>query len=231
MRLFKYLLLFLFTVSCTKTKEIREENKYQIINLIYNNFSNEYMTFFVFPARPSLLPDEDIDYRRMLNDKTYMDSLHKIKSSNKISKTDSLFKIKKYTDNKENQQIFAIDLKMEKYHNLKNRELQKNKTDFENLYKKFVASEKIDSLNIHNILPKNNDSIIPFRKELLKDKVGVGFRKFNILVSFSNIVFNNSYSKAILISTRAFSGTDAHSLIYFLEKEDGKWEKVFEEIP
>lgn len=223
--------MFLFTVSCISTKDIREENKYQIINLIYDNFSNEYMTFFVFPARPSVLPDTDIDYRRMLGDETYMDSLHKITSSNKISKNDSLLKINIYIDNNENQQIFAFDLKMEKYHNLKDRGIEKNKTDFEKLYKKFVVSKKTDTLNIHNILPKNNDSIIVYRKELLKDKVGVEYEKFNVLISFSNIVFNNDYSKAILIGTRGFSGTNSHSLIYFLEKQNGKWKKRFEQTP
>ena len=231
MKFLKYFIILFIFISCNKKEKKIEKNKYQILNLIYSNFSKHEMEFFVFPTKQPLDLPDGIDYRKLSTDTVYRDSLHDKLYSKKISRKDSLLKIKKYTDNKENQKIFAFDLKMEKYHNLKDRERKKNKTGFENLYKKFIESKKIDSLNIYEISPKNNDSIVIFRKELLKDKVSVDFKKFNVLVSFSDIVFNNNYSKAIVIGTRVFSGIDSHSLIYFLEKENGKWKKMFVQIP
>jgi hypothetical protein len=231
MNFLKYIIILLFFISCNNKDTKIEKNKYEILNLIYSDFSKHQMEFFVFPTKQLLDLTDDIDHKRLLLDTNYKDSLHDQLYSTKISKIDSLLKIEKYTSNKENQQVFAFDLKMKKYRNLKDRERTKNKTGFENLYKNFVKSEKIDSLSIRKILPKNNDLIVECKKELLKVKVGVEFRKFDVLISFSDIVFNNNYSKAIIIGVRVFNGTDSHSLIYFLEKENGKWKKMFEQIP
>ena len=227
MRFIKYFIALFLFISCNDKEMKIEKNKYQIINLLYRNFSKHQMEFFVFPTKP-LTQTNGVNYRKLLNSGTYMDSLHKIAYSNKISKKDSLLKIKKYLENKANQQIFAFDLKMEKYHNLNDKAFYKNVKGFENLYKKFINSNKIDSLNINKILAINNDSIIKFKKGLLKNKVGVEFKKFNILISFSNISFNKEILKAVVIGTKNFSGTDSHSSIYFLEKENRKWKLKYE---
>jgi hypothetical protein len=227
MRLIKYFIILFFIISCNNKEKEVEKIKYQILNLIYSGFSKHQMEFFVFPAKPLTLP-KGINSRKLLNNKVYMDSLHKIVYSNKITREDSLLKIKNHLENKENQQIFAFDLKMEKYHNLNDKTFDKNIKGFENLYKKFINSNKIDSLSINKILAINNDSIIKFKKELLKDKVGVEFRKFNILISFSDISYNKEILKAIVIGTKVFNATDSHSSIYFLEKENRKWKLKYE---
>lgn len=235
MKFIKYFMILFVCISCNNKNNQMEQNKYQILNLIYSDFSKQQMEFFAFPAIKSSPPSnykyqqDTINYRKILNNKAYTDSLHKIVFSSKISKEDSLKKINTYIEKKENQQIFALDLKMERYHNIKGRKLEKNIIYFDKLYKEFINSKKIDSLDIHKILPKNNDSLIVFREELLKNKVGVEFGKFNVLISFSKVVFNNDYSKAIIIGTKGFSGTNFHSLIYFLEKQNGKWVKKFEQ--
>lgn len=228
MRFIKYFITLFLFISCNSEEIKIEKNKYQILNLIYSDFSKHQMEFFVFPAKTRPLPN-GVDYRKLLNNKKYMDSLHKIVYSNKINKKDSLIRIKKHIENKKNQHIFAINLKMERYHNIKDEKLKENIIGFDKLYKNFIVSKKKDFLNIHKILPQNNDSLIAFNNELLKNKVGVEFGKFDVLVSFSDILFNKDYSKAIIIGTRSFSGTDSHSLIYFLKKQKGKWKKTYKQ--
>lgn len=225
MRFIKCLIILLLCFSCNNKEMKREKNKYQILNLIYSDYSKHQMEFFVFPTKPSNL---NIDYSRVfeLKDTIYADSTRNVLTK-KINKKDSIKRIKNYLSNKKNRQIFAINSKMYKYHSLKDKKI--NIKGFEDLYKRFVVLEKIDSLNIHKILSKNNDSLNPFNESLLKNNTGADFGRFNVLISFSNISFNNDYTKAIILGTRSFSGTDSHSLIYFLEKQNGKWEKKFKQ--
>lgn len=216
MKLIKYFIILLVCISCDSNENKSDKNKYHILNLIYRDYSKYQMEFFVFQAKQPPPPSN---------------SSYKGKNSklNLLNKKDSLIKIKNYIRNKENQQIFAFDSKMKRYHNMKGRKLKENMIAFESLYKDFVASKKIDFLDINKITPQNNDKLTVFKSELLKNKVNVEFESFDVFVSFSDIIFNNNYSKAIVIGTRSFSRTDTHSFIYFLEKQNGKWEKVFEQ--
>ncbi|MGY0427251.1 MAG: hypothetical protein ACWIPI_10570, partial [Polaribacter sp.] len=90
------------------------------------------------------------------------------------------------------------------------------------------SDDKVEYLDTKKIIPKNNDSIIVFKEELLKGGVGAPHRMFNVLVTFSEIVFSKDFSKSIIIGSRAWSGTDSHASIYFLEKQNGKWKIMFE---
>lgn len=227
MNFIKYLVLFFFVISCSNNEIKKDKNKYEIINIIYRNFSKEQMEFFVFSPKP-LSKSSKFDYKRLLNDEDYADSLHKSVYSLKISKSDSLKKIEKYLEKKTNKKIFAFDLKMTKYHNLNKKEFNKNLIGFQNLLYKFKNSDEVDSLNIDKIFSINNDSLIVFKNELQKGRI-FEIKKFDVLVSFSNIIFNEDYSKAILIATRSFNRLDSHSSVYFFRKNNGKWEKIKEQ--
>lgn len=215
MKKIKYFIIFLICISCNKKDDKIDKDKYQILNLVYRDYSKYQMEFFVFPAkRPPIISNSS--YER------------KSSKLDLLNKKDTLAKIKNYIEKKENQKIFAFDTIMKRYHNIKDIKLKEKTVSFDNLYKNFVTSEKVDYLDIYKISPQNNDSIIVFKNKLLK-RTGVEFQKFNVLVSFSDIAFNEDLSKAIIIGTRSFSRTDSHSSIYFFKKKNGKWKKTFEQ--
>lgn len=220
MQIIKYFIIFFLFISCKNKENKVEQNKYEILNLLYKEYSKQQMEFYVFPINKTIPPPSSEYENKEVG--IY---------SNKITKEDSLKKINQYLNTKENRQVFAFDLNMKKYQNLNNKKIKQKVLDFEKLFKKFITSKEKDSLNIKKISQNNNDSLIEYNEDLQTNKIGVEFTKFNVLISFSNIVFNDEYSKAILIGTRSFSGTDSHSLIYYFRKHNGKWKKVFEEVP
>ncbi|MFK8060832.1 MAG: hypothetical protein AB8B78_12170 [Polaribacter sp.] len=230
MKFIKYFIILFVCISCNNKNSQIEHNKYQILNLIYSDFSKQQMEFFVFPAKPLHIPD-DFNYPKLLSNKNYMDSLHNTLYSNKISKKDSLIIIQKYIENKKNQQIFAFDLKMQKYHNYESKNIETNIIGFKELYKKFIKSNEKNYINLNKILSKNNDSLIVFNDKFLKKQSGVDYKNFNVLLSFSDITFNTDFTKAILAGTRSFSKTDTHSSIFFFKKKNGgNWKIIFEEF-
>lgn len=116
---------------------------------------------------------------------------------------------------------------MSRYHNLKEKTHLKIPNDFNNLYKNFVLFKEYDSLDIHKLIRINNDSLIKFHKEILKkERPRPDFYNFDVIVFFSDIIFNKSYSKAIIIGTESFSRTNSHALIIFLEEKNKKWKIV-----
>jgi len=209
MKSIKYFIIILIFTSCINKESIREKNIHQIVNLIYSDFSQQEMEFYVFPvSKPPL--------NSVMNNDIYNKNIIK-----PLTKKDSLIKINQYLNNKKNQQIFAFNLKMERYHNLKNKIIPIKNDDFKNLYNEFIKSNKLNTLNINKIIPKNNDSIIQLKRENLD------FKNNNIIISFSNIVFNNDFSKSIIIATKSWSALDSYSLIYFLEKRNNIWVVTF----
>lgn len=222
-------ILFLCLVSCQNDK-YQGNDKYQIINLLYKKYSRQKMEFFVFPARTPPIPNKKtsqfIDYTRTFRDSIYADSVRNV-LADKITKKDSLKRIKFYLSKKENQQIFAFDPKMKKYHNLTSIKLIKNIDGFKKLYDKFIISNNVDSIEILKISKNLNDSIISFREDFEKDSYSE-FKQFNVLLSFSEIIFSDNCSKAIVIGTIGHSKTDFNSKIYFLKKVNKKWNIKYE---
>lgn len=224
---FLKLLFFLCFISCKSEKEIE---KYQIINLLYHNYSKQNTEFFVFPKRKLFTSYDStfksiVDYTRAFKDSVYADSIRNVLEE-KISSEDSLKRINTYLSKKENQQIFAFDLKMEKYHNFKNKKF--STIGYDSLFLEFIDSREQDSFVLKKLIPINNDSLIIYNKQYFTDNIGLDFENFNVLISFSNVIFNNTFSKAIIVGTIGFSKSDFHSTIYFLEKKINKWIIKFE---
>lgn len=228
---FLKILIFLILISCNNDKEIAK-NKSQIINLLYHNYSKETLEFFVFPVKnPHSSNDtiykNNIDYKIALSNQFYADSIRNLLYE-KMNSEDSLKKINYYLSQKENRQIYAIDLKMEKYHNLENKKIKLE--GFELLFLDFIKRNEKDFIDISNILPKYNDSIIKFEKSSPYNILNSDFENFDVLISFSNVHFNKKFSKAIIIGTIGFSNTDFNSKIYFFEKNGKNW-TIKHEIP
>lgn len=218
-------LLFLLTIcfSCNKNEKIKTKEKYKILNLVYHHFSNDLLDSFVLRQTPRKKV-KHIDYKRFSTDKKYSDSIY-----NLMYNKDSLAKTRKRLKNNKllYQKRFVIETKMSRYHNLKEKNHLKIPNDFTNLYKNFVAFKEYDSLDIYKLISINNDSLIKFHKQLLEKQLPrPDFYTFDVIVSFSDIIFNKSYSKAIIIGTTTFSRTNSHADIIFLEEKNKKWKIV-----
>lgn len=201
--IFSFFLLTL--ISCSKQKIIIEKNKYNVLNLLYKDISDEQLKFYAFPKRPLSIKNQKIT----------------------LSNADSIVLIDNYLKNKKNYKIFAINPLMYRYHNLKKENNLNIPENYKYLFEQFKKSKIIDSLNINKIIPKNHDSILELKKSILDKGSGVEYLKFDILLEFSNITFSINKKKAIVIATRSFSRTDSHSLIYYLEKENEQWKVKF----
>lgn len=108
----------------------------------------------------------------------------------------------------------------------KNLEVDDSKIDneFKNLVIKLRSLES-KPLDLSSIKSKGRDSIIEFNENLLDPQVS-DYLKFDLLISFSRIAFNESVNKAVVIGTRSTSGLAGHSALYFFEREKGKWRIV-----
>lgn len=67
-----------------------------------------------------------------------------------------------------------------------------------------------------------NDSIIIFKKDLLK-KYSKEYDKFNILISFSDVIFNDDYTMAAIKVHHSYSKLGGESTLFLLEKINNKW--------
>ena len=83
----------------------------------------------------------------------------------------------------------------------------------------------LDSIKIENIQAPTNDSVINFDKGLLEPHMS-DYLKFDKLISFSQVMFNYNYNKAIVMGTVSTSGLAGSSSFFFLKKDKGLWKVV-----
>ena len=76
MNFLKYFTILFLFISCNNKEKKIEKNKYQILNLIYSDFSKHQMEFFVYPTKQFLDLTHGIGHKRLLLDTNYRDSLH-----------------------------------------------------------------------------------------------------------------------------------------------------------
>jgi hypothetical protein len=193
--LFGILLLF---VNCEK----EEKYTYDIISLFYND-----LTFVsdvpMFPP-PLKYSDEG-------------------KLRTKITKKDSLRIIKFFKERVKKKQIIAVIPTMEtsvpRKINLKPECLEEYGGLLEGFFKMENIQNKIEISKIKN---NRKDSIMYFKNEYLSMR-SKEFDQFDILLSFSQIKFNNKLDKAIIIASRSTSKLSGFNSIYFLERKNGVW--------
>ena len=192
----KILAFILILVSCKKTS-IEERNKYQIVSMLYNTLAKPIEPFF--PPALSNKPFTVEDSIRIL--KMIKNSKEKIKNTQFRVAVDPSFKNKVFIENRERINKY---LKINKSHN-----------DFKSL-----KEEKI--IEISKIKNNRKDSIILFSENLLT-KGTKEFVKFDYFISFSPVVFNKNYNKAVVAVSGARSKLAGAIVLYYLIKKDNKW--------
>lgn len=85
-----------------------------------------------------------------------------------------------------------------------------------------LKSLEAKPLNLSLLKTKSNDSIIEYEEHLLDPQVS-DYLKFDLLISFSRIAFNESGNKGVVVGTKSTSGLAGHSSIYFFTRKNGKW--------
>ena len=95
--------------------------------------------------------------------------------------------------------------------------------DYSNLLTKLESVKKIKQIDISKIKTNRKDSIFYFNKNILT-KDSKEFNKFDFLVSFSQVIFNKNYERAIVVGAVSNSKLSGASIVYFLIKtENRRW--------
>jgi hypothetical protein len=96
--------------------------------------------------------------------------------------------------------------------------------EFKNL---IIQLKSLEAKPLDLSLLKNHrkDSVIEYDEHLLDPQVS-DYLKFDLLISFSRVAFNESGNKAVVIGSRNTSGLAGHSALYFFEREKGKWKII-----
>jgi len=79
-----------------------------------------------------------------------------------------------------------------------------------------------ETFDINKLKNTRNDSIIIFKNELL-NKDSKEYDKFNILISFSDIIFNDDYTMATIKVYHSYSKLGGESTLFVLKKIGDKW--------
>jgi hypothetical protein len=106
--------------------------------------------------------------------------------------------------------------------------LRKNKQEYQLLFDKLRLNEEVKPLEIKNITTKyDNVKIIKFtnlHKQKLKQRKE--YRDFDLLMSFSRIVYNEKFDRALLTVSSSISSLAGSYDLCFLKKENGKWKII-----
>ena len=201
------ILVFLTLLSCKKNND-KIKNNYHIISLIYTNMLNQIDVLPPLPPPPPLIEGEYSRKQRDSIDLSYLRLREKLTSEN--LKKGLLKKEKKIIAiSKEFMQIGDTNLKLN--------------DDDSNLLTKLESVKKIKEIDISKIKTNRKDSIFYFNKNLLT-KDSKEFNTFDFLVSFSQVIFNENYERAIVVGAVSNSKLSGASIIYFLKKtENGCW--------
>lgn len=193
----KILICFFFIILCACNEKQRqfEDESYKVLSVLYNRLAVQ----LPIPPMPP--------------------------SSRNISKADSLKNIEKiieFTKLRDSiQQIVAIDPYLSLLI-LDHFNYSKVKDEFQGLVAELSLLEEKKSLDIHRIKTSRKDSIIELNDSLLDPMVS-DYLKFNKLISFSRVAFNEKFTKVVLVASAGTSGRAGFSALYFLRKIDGQW--------
>jgi len=195
----KILIIFLvFGISCNNTSSKEESNKYEVVNILFNKYAKPIEPFFP-PPNPGGEPF------------TAKDSLRIYKM---IKEAKQELKKKKF--------IIAVYPKLIPYDGGHYKYGSKKCIEYYGIMNKLMKLKDSSVIDLNNIISSKNDSIVPFSVDLLS-KDTREFIKFDYLISFSPIAFNEDYTKSIVLVSGSRSKLSGSSDLYMLEKEDGKW--------
>lgn len=212
--------VFLIIISCSQNDNREITNAYLIISKLTKKLS--------VPVKlpPPIYPDSFIidevskEYKIKGKWKTKKDSIENFESCGKELKNRS----EELQNKKQVIEFYPYLYSIDVHTSLSNC----SDKDYKELYKAATKNTDRIKLDISKIVVKRNDSLIYFNSELL-DKNSRDFFKLHIALSFSNITFNEDFSKAVIMGSLNRSKLDGISILYFLEKKNNEWQIVCEE--
>jgi hypothetical protein len=200
-KIFKILVFILFSSICYSCKcdnNKEEENTYQVLSFLTNEFTaNSRKLIFSFPPPPN---GAKLKYQ--------------------FSIKDSLFLYKQFYEKMIKQKVVALNPKMfgidEEYFFKENCDVNQK------LLKSFFSLKKSKKVDLTKIVLYKKDSLIYYTNNHEK-KQTKGFDEIDICLNFSRINFSKNYKEAILILGISYGKLNGFSTLYLLEKINKKW--------
>lgn len=195
-----YILTILFLViSCSKKESIKlieEENTYQIISYLVDDYKKYLVLSSSFPP-PPIIGREKFKTQDSLNIYKYFIQ-QSLKKKN-IAVNKKLFRVEEKSSFRGKCDIVDDQL-LEKFNNLK-------------------ENKKLD---VEKVTMYGKDTLIQYKEEF-KKLPWSGFNEIDLLLNFSRIAFNKEYNKAIIIVGAAKGRLNGVSTLLYLEKENYVW--------
>lgn len=183
-------------IKCNEEKE--EMNSYLVISETMKHILEQSLDKPTFPPPPTL-------------------------SKFKFSKNDSLVEFMKYYKDVSKTKIVAINRKVFDP-NLSLDMLRIKCSKAENIIdsSEFIVSRKNQFIDLKNVFISNKDSLIYYSDEH-KKRTDNGFNDIDLHLEFSTIMFNESYTKSLLIINVRYERLDSFSTLIYLEKDGFYW--------
>jgi len=191
-----FLLLISLFISC-KESNMEENNRYQIITLLFEEL--------VKPVELVYGPNYSGEPLTR-KDSAHQDSLFELIRKERAKRK---FIVAVYP------KLIPYDGGHYKYHN-------KKCVEYYEVMDKLMKLKDSSVIDLNKIISSRQDSILPFSVDLLS-KDTREFIKFDYFISFSPIAFNKGYTKSIVLVSGARSKLAGSTDLYMLEKEVGKW--------
>lgn len=214
-----FIVLSIFILlGCQNNEKCTEKmpNTYEVLTVLFDDLLSSHIKYMVFPPSPPppLLNSEDYTFN----------ILEKVNSDNEIIK-DTVNEIKKYIK-KYGKSIVAIDTVLEPPYYTKeiNESYIKDclELGFSDVYTSFENLNDSMHIDVSQVTMNEYSYVLPYMS-YYKDMPRRGFDKYDVILKFSRISFNNDYTKAIVIMGASFGRLNGFSAIYFLEKSSGIW--------
>ena len=191
-----FLLLFSLFFSCKESNK-EEENKYQVISLLYKKLTKPEE--LVYPPNFTGKPLTKKDSVRI-------DSLHEII-------------LKKY---KKRKYITAVYPQFVPYKGGPYKYYSNTCKGYERIMDKLMVLKDSSQIDLLKIISRKSDSVIPFSQDLIV-RNSMEFKNFDGLFTFSPVSFDKDFSKALIVVTKMKSKVAGSTDLYTLKKEKGKW--------
>jgi len=209
-----FIVLITLFISCSD-QNVHEKHKVEIITLLINKFSAISEFPQKIPPRPlplykssklKIAPNKKVDYETAYG--TLQDSIKAFNHHKKLVAK---------------KQIIAIDSILDTP-NYEVKILNYSCKSFFKLYQEFIKNDKKGIIKLKKIkLKRVQDSIVSFNKE----KFNIDKSQFHLDIdkglSFSNIVFNSDFTRAIVEMHLGDSRLSGFGELFFLERKNNNW--------
>lgn len=206
-RVLRILIISLIFLSCStnNTSSSDEEDIYRIISKLTSRVKEQSLLYPTFPPPPS-------------------------KAKYTFTTKDSLMRFKRFYEQYKGKKIIAFDQIMFNLPESIKIDLIDCQFDSKSFIRHSIRTKTKNGLiDVNKLFISNKDSLLIYG-DSLKNKLDEGFHEIDFLLSFSEIMFNDDYDKAVLIVNVKFEKLDSFSTIIYLEKKHYHWKIVCEEV-